>query len=141
MNIKIKTVLIIIVTLGIGIVIGALLNRTFTQNRIRNIISTRNPNHFIPLYKKIINPDPKQHKAIMEILNKHSSRMLEMRSNFLSEMLNEEKSMRTELDSILTPEQKKRLKNRFIGRPSFRNLRRPYPIRRKNDQRKHKYPL
>ncbi len=52
MNIKIKTALIIIVTLGIGIVIGALLNRTFTQNRIRNIISTRSPNHFIPLYKK-----------------------------------------------------------------------------------------
>lgn len=140
MNIKIKTALIIIVTLGIGIVIGALLNRTLTQNRIRNIISTRSPNHFIPLYKKIIKPDAKQHKAIMDVLDKHSSRMLEMRSNFLLEMLNEEKSMRTELDSILTPEQKKRLKNRFKGRHLFRNLRRPFPIRRKNNQTKHKYP-
>lgn len=119
MNIKAKTTLIIIITLAIGIVIGAMLNRALSQNRIRRILSRRNPPMFISFYERIIEPDDSQRELIRKILDKYAKRFSEIRTNFGEELESSIESMRAELDPILTPEQKERLKKGFPGRPPF----------------------
>jgi len=121
MNIKLKMTSIIIITLAFGIVIGAMINRTLSQNRIRNILSRRIPVHFVASYERIIRPDAAQARLIREVLNKHAKRISEIREKSQEELQSSIESMMEELDSILTPEQRKRLeKRRFQGRPPFR---------------------
>jgi len=121
MNIKAKTTLIIIITLCIGIIIGALLNRALMQNRIRRTFSMRNPDVFVSSFERIINPDAKQRHSIMEILDKYADEISEYRTRSQEEILSLTESMKAELDQILTPKQKKRLERRFLGRPPFPN--------------------
>lgn len=113
MNIKVKTTLIIIITLLIGILIGALLNRVLLQHRIKRAFLMQTPGFFITLYEDIIEPDSEQSKLIREILDKHVKRMSEIRKNFRKDLQSELESLRKELDPTLTPEQKKRLQNRL----------------------------
>lgn len=119
MNIKLKITFIIIITLVIGIVIGAMLNRTLTQNRVKRILSRRNPPVFISFYERIIEPDTNQREEIRKILDKHAKHLSEIRANFSEELQSSMESLRAELDPILTPEQKKRLEKGFPGRPPF----------------------
>lgn len=135
MNIKVKTAFIIIIILVLGIFIGATLNRALLQNRIRRAFSIRNPNRFAATYEKIIKPDAEQSQLIRELLNKHAKRISEIRENFRKKMQSEFESMRREMDSILTPEQKKRLENR-LPRPIRRLRRFPHQRRPFMDQRK-----
>lgn len=127
MNIKVKTTLIIIITLMFGIFIGAMLNRALLQHRIRRAFSVRNPNRFAAIYEKIIKPDTAQSEMIREILNKYAKHTSEIRDNFRQEMQSALESMRAEIEPLLTTAQKKRLERRFPGRLLFLN-RRPKKI-------------
>lgn len=128
MNIKLKMTFIIIITLVIGIVIGALLNRTITQNRIKGILSRRDPGPFVASFEKIIEPDAAQRELIRDILDRHAKRISQIRAKSMEELKSSFESMMAELDSVLTPEQKKRLeKMRFPGIPPFR-MPPPFPM-------------
>ncbi len=113
MNIKAKTALIIIITLALGIVIGAMLNRALLQRRINRAFSWRSPDFMITNFENIIEPGQKQRKLIRQILNKHAERMMELRENSRKDMQEEFESLQKELDLILTPEQKNRLMRRL----------------------------
>jgi uncharacterized membrane-anchored protein YhcB (DUF1043 family) len=115
MNTKVKITLIIIVTLVIGIVLGAMLNRTFLRYRIQRAFANRNPVGMVSFMERNIQPTPDQREQIREILEKHRIKSQEIRDRFLEEMQSVFESMETELDPILTPEQKKRLKRRSFG--------------------------
>lgn len=124
MNIKLKITLFIITTLVLGIIIGAMLNRALIQNRIKNILSKRTPDVFVPFIEERIEPDPIQSKEIRNILKKHAKHIEDIRANFRVELQSAFESLRTELDPLLTPEQKKRLERglpggRPIGPPRF----------------------
>jgi len=121
MNIKLKTALIIIVTFILGIVIGAMFNRTLSQNRIKNILSRRNPVHFVSSYERIIGPDASQRKLVREVLNKHAKRISGIRTNYNEELQSSIESLFKDLDPLLTPQQKMRLKKRLPARPAFMN--------------------
>ena len=123
MNIKVKTTLIIIITLALGIFIGAMLNRALLQHRIRSVFSMRNPNRLVPIYEEIIKPDTTQSELIREILIKHAQQTSEIRASFRQQMQSALESMRAEIEPLLTPTQKKRLKRRFLGRLLFPNQR------------------
>jgi len=110
MNLKIKITIIIILTFIIGIFVGALLNRTMTQNKIKRILDRRNPPHFISFYENIIDPDEDQKKQIKKILEKHSKRLSEIHFNYRDELASAFRTMRDELDDVLTQEQKDRLR-------------------------------
>lgn len=120
MNMKLKVTFIIIITLVLGIVVGALANRTFSQRRIRSILSSRSPEFFVAFYERILEPDTEQSKMIREILDKYAKSISESRENFTSEMQSTFESMKAEIDPILTPEQKERLKERFPRPSRFR---------------------
>jgi len=115
MNTKMKIVLIIIVTLVIGIVLGAMLNRAFLRHRIQRAFADRNPLGMVSFIERNIRPTPEQREQIREILEKHRKKSAEMREKFMMEMQAEFESLEAELDPILTSEQKNRLKRRFRG--------------------------
>ncbi len=120
MNIKLKMTFIIVITLVLGIVIGAMVNRAISQNRIRDILSRREPARFANHFENIIEPDAAQSKQIRNILSKHAKRISKIREKSREELQSSLKSMMEELDSILTPEQRKRLeRRRFPGYPPF----------------------
>jgi len=137
MNIKVKITLIIIITLALGIVIGAMLNRALLQHRINRAFSWRSPEFMINNFIDIIEPDQEQRKLIREILNKNAERMMELRENHRKELQESFESLQKELDLILTPEQKRRLlrrlpgpfqrSRRFPGKPPFKPLREKKP--------------
>jgi len=115
MNTKVKIALIIIVTLVIGIVLGAMLNRAFMRFRIQRVFADRNPVGMISFIEKDIRPTPDQREKIREVLEKHRKKSLDLREKFMMEMQAEFESLEAELDPILIPEQKNRLKRRFRG--------------------------
>jgi hypothetical protein len=120
MNIKMKIALIILVTLVIGIVLGALLNRAFLRYRIQRAFHDRNPVGMVSFMEEVIQPTPEQRVLIREILENHRKKTEEIRDEFMLEMREAFESLEAELDPILTPEQKKRLKDH-----SFRPWRDP----------------
>lgn len=115
MNTKVKVTLIIIVTLVIGIALGAMLNRAFLRHRIQRAFATRNPVGMVSFIERSIRPTPDQRAKIREILEQHRIKSQEIRDRFMEEMQLEFESLESELDPVLTPEQKKRLKDRSTG--------------------------
>jgi hypothetical protein len=115
MNTKVKVALIIIVTLIIGIVLGAMFNRAFMRHRIQKAFADRNPRGMVSFIERSIRPTPEQREQIRQILDKHRIKSAEMREKFMKDMRAEFESLEAELDPILTPEQKNRLKRRLRG--------------------------
>lgn len=127
MNVKVKTSLIIIVTLVIGIFLGAMLNRALIRHKIREAFSMHRPDRLMFFIEEIIQPGPDQREEIRAVAEKHAERMEEMRKRFFKEMEAERESFLKELNPLLTPEQKERLRK---GPPGFFPRRRPFPDRR-----------
>jgi hypothetical protein len=123
MNTKVKIALIIIVTLAIGIVLGAMVNRALLRHRIQRAFNERNPRGMISFIERHIQPTPDQRKQIREILEKHRIKSQEIREKFMEDMQLEFESLEKDLEPILTLEQKNRLKRRFRG--PWRDPRRP----------------
>lgn len=119
MNVKLKMTFVIIATLALGIIIGAMLNRALVEKRIRNILSKRAPDVFVPFIEESINPDPTQSEEIRKILKKHAKRIDEIHTNSRIELQSAFESLREELDPLLTPEQKKRLEGGLPGSPRW----------------------
>ncbi len=109
MNIKAKTTLVIILTLIIGIVFGFLLSRAYMHYRIKRAFAMITPSRFIPVFEQTINPTPEQREHIRKIIQEHAENIAELQKNLREGMESSFESLRKELESILTPEQKKRL--------------------------------
>lgn len=123
MSVKAKISFIIIITLVTGIVIGAMLNRALLQRRIAKTFSRRNPLLLAEMYENILQPDTEQSKQIREVLDKHAGIFLEIRESYQEDMLAASESLQSELEPLLSPEQKKRLENPPFFPKSFRNRR------------------
>ena len=120
MNIKTKTSLVIVFTLIVGMVIGALLSRALLQKRVARVFSMRNPNTFVQSYLETIKPDSDQEKQIKEILERNGQRFEDIRSKSRQDLESSMLSMMSELESLLTPEQIKRLEEKpSMGRSRF----------------------
>jgi hypothetical protein len=126
MSIKWKIAIHIVATLLIGILIGALLNRTLIQRRLRNILEMRAVGLLTPRPERDLKPvSPEQEKRIREILDKHAGRLAEIHQRFDQEIKSAFKSLRQEIDPILTPEQRGQFKRMIPGPPPFPNRPRP----------------
>lgn len=120
MNIKLKTSFVIVFTLITGIIIGALLNRALLQNRVQRVFSMRSPNAFVQSYMETIKPNAGQEKQIQEILERNGQRIHEIRLKSREDLEFSMVAMMSELESVLTPEQIKRLEEKPPGgRPRF----------------------
>jgi hypothetical protein len=111
MNMKIKTMIILVFTLLIGIILGALLDRTIMRIRFqKRFHEVRRARGITRLLEDLIRPDESQYEAVKGILEKYSKRLHDQREKSFQEMDVVMDSLRAELDQILTDEQKARLK-------------------------------
>ena len=142
MNMKVKTTIIIIITLIFGIVLGAMLNRSFTHRRIKRAFDAVNPNRFTMILERAIDPTEEQKKQIREILQKHAKLVAELRKNLMQGMDTSMQSLKKELDSVLTPEQKERFEKMMKERPPWmRREGKPWPRRgRPSPESQRKFP-
>jgi hypothetical protein len=121
MNAKWKITLYLVITLIIGIVIGAMLNRALVQKRIKNIFKTEIGSLLIRDAERVLAPmSPAQKELIRQILDKHAEKLSEIHERFGNEIQAAFKSLREEIDPLLTAEQKKQLEGMFPGPPPFR---------------------
>jgi Spy/CpxP family protein refolding chaperone len=135
MNMKAKTTLIIIATLLIGIIFGALFSRAYLHHRIKRAFIMVDPNRFMPFFEQIISPTPEQREQIRKIIRKHADEVWEIRNDFDERMSTSLESLRKELNSVLTPEQKARMEKMMKERrpwmrrdsPPFPRRKRPFP--------------
>ncbi len=126
MNVKVKTALIIIITLIIGILLGAMLNRALLRHKIQKTFSMHRPDKLVFFMEEMIQPRPDQRNQIRVIVEKYAGRRKEMRQQFFTEMQAERESFMKEIEPLLTLEQIERLKK---GPPGLFPGRRPFPGR------------
>lgn len=127
MNMKVKTTLIILFTLLIGIILGMFIDRTIMRFRFqKRFAEIRKERGITRLLEDLIRPDESQYEAVKDILEKYSKRLHEQREKSFQEMNVVIDSMRAELDQILTDEQKARLKKDMERMKRMRG-RRPGP--------------
>lgn len=136
MNTRIKTSLIIAVTLLVGMVLGALISGIVGKYYFRKTaFRMRTPEGFITRFERIIQPNDDQRDAIRKVLEKHHQKIMRFRRKVPDHM----DSLWKELEPILTKEQKTRLEERSFFRRrkrhrpplnmrSHRHLDRPVPL-------------
>ncbi len=104
-----KSVLVLVVTLFIGMILGALIHGTIMQKRIKDTaFRMRAPFGLLHILEDVVDLDDSQQEAVREILKKHQERMSRSRREVRAMM----DSLRKELEPILTQEQLERLNNR-----------------------------
>ena len=101
MNMKVKTTIVIILTLILGIILGAMLNRIFVIHRIRRAFDSVNPDRFTMMLEQVIEPTAEQKKQIREILKKHVKIVAELRKNLDEGMASSFQTLQKELDAFL----------------------------------------
>lgn len=108
MKVQLKSTLLLMGTLLVGIVLGMILHETFLEQRYHSRVrKMRDPQMFIHHFENIIQPTDAQREELKKILQKHYKKMMMERNVFQAKM----DSLRTELESVLTEEQKARLKD------------------------------
>jgi len=124
MSIQWKSTVIIISTLVIGILIGVFLAGPVMHRHLRPHLAERGPDRFASMLERIIQPTAEQEEAVEAVLALHSARLDGMRAGFQDEMVALMDSLKSDLDPILTDEQKARLDDRhghlkrlFHGKP------------------------
>lgn len=130
MDIKIKSTLIILVTFIIGMIAGGMITQAFFKYQLEKALSMRLPKGFAAHFERIIEPTDVQRNALREILHKYGEKYSEIGQRIRKDFLPIQEAMRKELNSILTPEQRKRLDMRFFEhRPKrfFQRFPRKFP--------------
>ena len=121
---KMKTVLVLLATFSLGIVFGAMLNRTISQNRIKKFMSLRTRDGLILRLQRIIGPDAVQAKEVREILEKYAQRVAKINEEMKERRTTTMKDFSNDLSGVLTPQQMERVLNQLPFSPRFRRSRR-----------------
>lgn len=119
MNIKVKTALILIGTLVIGIVLGAMLNRALMHMRIKGFLAMRTHKGFVERLEEIIQPSPTQKKEVTAILDKYALQFDALHEEFKGRMTSLLDNFKTDLTPALTPGQMKIIKEKFFNTGPF----------------------
>ena len=120
MNIKVKTAVMLISVLLVGIIFGAvgstLLRRNLLEDRLERF---RKPTGFVERMIQIIEPDESQIEKIEQALLNHHQRMMEQNILFRENMRSLSDSLVNDLKPILTPNQMKRFEKFIKEGPPF----------------------
>ncbi len=107
---KIKPILVIIVTLIIGFVMGMLTSAQIRYHKLKPVRVFFSEERFREGFYRAIQPDEQQKAKIEIILDKYASINSDLQNNFRRELDASMKNFRKEIDSNLTKEQRARLK-------------------------------
>ncbi len=120
MNTKTKTSFILIGTLLIGVAIGALGSALLREERARKFELMRPENRFLNFMKGVIRPAPEQSQQLDEVLGNYSKRISNIHEKHQEEILAVYDSLRTDLNALLTEEQRARLEESLARGRSLR---------------------
>jgi hypothetical protein len=117
MNLQIKSSLIIIGTLLLGIVLGTLISGMLAERRFQRIHSMMKPPQFAEELVEAIGPkDEPQRREIMAIINETDQKIQNMMHQSREEMHAAVDSLAAKLQPLLTVEQKARLEKHLGDR-------------------------
>lgn len=120
MNIKIKSAIMLISVLLIGIIFGAvgstLLRRNLLEDRLERF---RKPTGFVERMIQIIEPDNAQIEKIEQVLLNHHQRMMQQNTMFRENMRSLSDSLLNDLKPILSSEQLERFEKFIKEGPPF----------------------
>jgi hypothetical protein len=117
MNTKAQTTLIIVTTLLIGVVIGALGSGALRGERTRTLVQMPPRDRFQEAMERIIDPTPEQQQIIEGILARHAEEVSALHENLQQQIFVLFDSLQIELNSVLTEEQKARMKEQMLRGP------------------------
>lgn len=113
-NVRTKTVLVLIGTLVLGMVLGALLTGVFVRHRIHHLRQLRTPAGFTQEMMQAIEPTgPDQREALRKALKSHVQRMREIRERYRKELRAEVDSMHAAAEKLMTPKQQQRMREKM----------------------------
>ncbi len=139
MNTRLKSAALLIVTLMLGMVLGALVNARLADQRIQQIGELRSAQGFVRMMERTIEPtDAEQAEAVRAVLRAMQEKIRAQNNAHRRAIREVMRSSRAELDALLTDEQIKRLEERRLtwqrerrdgrdGPPHRRQQRRPPP--------------
>ena len=115
MKVGMKSGIVLVFTLLIGIMLGILIDRPLVKRSYEKRMSKmHNPRGFIHMMERLIEPvDENQQKKIRKIIEKYSPKFHELNMQGRKQITALVDEMHKELDPILTEEQKARLKERM----------------------------
>ena len=108
---KIKSIIVIVLTLVIGFVLGMLTSAQMRYHRLKPVRMYFSEERFREGFYSAIQPDGQQKAKIDLILDKYAKINSELQNNFRKELDASMKDFRKELDSNLTKDQVSRLKD------------------------------
>ena len=125
MTARTKSIAIIIGTLLVGVIIGALATGAVFSQRVAELQALRNENGVSRFLENVIEPtDDAQKERIREILEKTSESHMEIRRSMMMQHRDVFQEMRAELSLVLTDEQKVQMREWFekdrMKRPRLR---------------------
>jgi membrane-associated HD superfamily phosphohydrolase len=113
MNTKTKTSFILIGTLILGVIIGALFSAMIRQQRVRRIEGMPHHERFIKSMERVLQPDKEQKQLINQVLDKRFDQIAELRDEYQSKIASIFDSIHQDMETVLTEEQKIRLKEQI----------------------------
>jgi hypothetical protein len=123
-NMKVKPIIIISSTLIIGFAIGFLASSMISHQRMKKFRSFNSVEAFKRRTIHLIEPNEKQMKEILPIIDKYAKEMDQIRKEFGKEFFNIMKDFYNDIKPFLTKEQIEKLE--FIQRPPSRDSRHRY---------------
>jgi len=139
LNIKVKTAIIGVVTLLVGLLLGALIHRAISQERIRKIMDVRTHDGFVRRFERGIIPGNTQRESVKKIIRKYARKFQQINQEQRERVTLMFKEFYEELSEVLTPEQMKHFRRRFFQqrrlnrhRPRFRKDPPPFHDPRKD---------
>jgi len=121
MMIHTKSAIIIISTLVLGLVLGALLSGAFLRHLVTHDPAARLSEHFVHRFHRVIEPEESQKDTVDAILETYSERFIAMNHEHFSEVGSLMDSMHADLTSVLTAEQIERMHERMEHWPFPKN--------------------
>jgi hypothetical protein len=108
-NVNVKSALIIVTTLIIGIAIGFELSEISIKKKFERMDSFKGPQGFTQIFEDIIKPDDSQKDKVNTILLKYHDKIDKVMQSNMSDIALRIDSMAVELNQILNTDQKTRL--------------------------------
>ena len=118
MNTKLKSAILLLLTLLIGVIVGVLGSRLYMERRVTKFMAMRNERFFQHRVEALLQPKPEQMDTLKTILDKYQPKFMQLNRRFRAESRAILDSLHKELEPVLTDEQLQRLKERR-GMPPF----------------------
>ncbi|HEX2964012.1 MAG TPA: hypothetical protein VHO43_19595 [Ignavibacteriales bacterium] len=109
----VKTLVLFLITLLIGVGIGFEISEMILKNHFAKMQEFKRPEYFVKFYEDVINPDTNQKKVIEPILLKYHKRLDVFTTKGFKGFAGIMDSLKTELYASITSEQKKKLDEKF----------------------------